>query len=258
MATHKHIREILKDGRIIGHRHNNLLIGEAKGPRGERKALTPRTGGENDVEITVYLARREWGDKDLEPPAPDTGYYPLGDPQPTPVTPPPPPSTCDAHFPQYTVTVPPETPLMEVITQDLAGQIFMPNSVVFSNPLPSEGGEWFLGFTDTGNTADYNSKSTDENYDYENYPPYITWDGTDWMYFIGTPNHPIDTYNGEHGDAYPNDTLDVFTVANLPTEGDGSMSFTLSWEKMAFTFEPETTEENGEKVHRLVRVKARR
>jgi hypothetical protein len=247
MATHKHIREILKDGRIIGHRHNNLLIGEAKGPRGERKALTPRTGGENDVEITVYLAQRDWGDKDLEPPAPDTGYFPLGDGNP------PTPPVGDLDYPKYTVTVPPGASLMEVITNAnyLAEETFTPGNVFFHDPHKSEGGEWFLGFTD------YYSESTDDNYTY-NEDETITWEGTDWMYFIGTPNNPICTYNGEHGKAYPNDTLDVFTVANLPTEGDGSMSFTLSWETSSFTFEPETTEENGEKVHRLVRVKARR
>jgi hypothetical protein len=87
-----------------------------------------------------------------------------------------------------------------------------------------------------------------------------TWTGSAWMYFQGSPAHPIPYQSTDpeaHPSPYPDLRLDQFTAGDLPPSGyDANHSFTLSWETMTYYFDIRTGTENGELVHRLTRRKA--
>lgn len=82
------------------------------------------------------------------------------------------------------------------------------------------------------------------------------WDGWAWMYFIGTPEDPIEGQiqpSGSSGlptTAYPGVGLADFDVGMLNASPNQS-AFTLSYEKTQFIFSTSTATENGEFVHRL-------
>jgi hypothetical protein len=79
------------------------------------------------------------------------------------------------------------------------------------------------------------------------------WEGWAWMYFIGTPQAPVDGQSSPDSSGLPNTTypdmgLGDYTVGRLNGYGGG---FTLSYEKTSITFSAMTSTENGELVHKI-------
>jgi len=88
------------------------------------------------------------------------------------------------------------------------------------------------------------------------------WIGWSFMYYIGTPQHPVSGQPQPHGPeglpngSYPGLTLGEYDVATLVSfanqqaVGVGN-AFTLSYERVGVAFGHETTTENGELVHKI-------
>lgn len=264
MGKGKKIREILKEGRIIGYRHNNLHIGGDKGaPIAAKPRAAVRDAGElPTMDVTVYFA--EW-DRTVPTPPPEYPPYLALHPY--------------TAFPYYQFTgadqFAVDIPLMTVV-QDLVGKALNPaistpeppdppvigtvTAVSVSSDSNAESNgqlngvpDWLMGITITGsNGVEYEYINDDDDSYTFNPDGTITWSGTAWMYFIGTPKVPISGsdagHSGSQGAFYPSLRLDEYPVGALP-----GASFTLSWEKTSFTFEVQSATEKGELVHRLIR-----
>jgi hypothetical protein len=290
----KHLREIFPEGKIIGFRHNNLWIGDpahAKKIEAPKLAVakaaalsTARAEGDLDYEINLYLTQINW---DL--PSSLWAYGPLGAQLNPPVT-----YTPDYFSTPYTTMIDMFVPdyeerecfsphfthqatLMDVIVQANAVNLPVPvppdpliapyitNLQYTSDSQPQKNTiyDYLVGF------SFHNSALSDATLYYSNstysdprQEPdghwYIDYTGSDWLYFIGTPQSQPFAYSGTHGSAYPKLRLDEFPVGAVPLvqngEGDyDARNFTLSYETQSFTFRVDSATVDGETVHTLIK-----
>jgi hypothetical protein len=119
-----------------------------------------------------------------------------------------------------------------------------------SNPQLNTIPDWLLGFK--FHNVGYFHTSTTTGPDSDENGTYVTYSGSDWMYFIGTPQNPVPDYVGTHGSAYPKLRLDEFPVGAVP-KINGARSVTFCYETMSENIYFETTTTSGETVHTLIK-----
>jgi hypothetical protein len=237
-------------GKIIGFQDNNLRFGdviEALAVPAQKKA--PLTEG--NVPLYLYLCQRDWT-------APATGYVAL----PVPATPPSNNDWFSAPYPTSPNSIPTSTALMSFLLNNQgANTSHITNVATIDSDLdPEDIPDWLSGLTFYTQTYTYTETDPVLVYDGKGNIIGATWTGSSWMYFQGSPAHPIpypSTDPEAHPSPYPDLRLDQFTAGALPASGyDAIHSFTLSWETMTYYFDIRTGTENGELVHRLTRRKA--
>lgn len=149
--------------------------------------------------------------------------------------------------------VPASTKLLDFI-RDTVGADTSGSYITFNTDDISSSFLFNLNFGDIDGIHRF--KHDDGQYWYDKETGEGGWDGWAWMYFIGTPEDPIEGQlqpSGSSGlptTAYPGVGLADFDVGMLnatPNQG----AFTLSYEKTQFVFSALTATENGESVHRL-------
>jgi hypothetical protein len=291
----KHLREIFPEGKIIGFRHNNLWIGDpdqAKKIEAPKAAvlkaadlLTVRAEGEEEYDINLYLMQINRDDTTptpgpLQPPPPDLPYNP--DYFTTPL------------FMKIKMFVPDYEPGIECISTNTHQATLMdvikyavdPTPAQATPPNPAWTDPTFTHISALRVTSDsqpqintipdwldgfsfFNSAIEDPTkfYSDSTYGPiyqkpdghyYIDYTGSDWLYFIGTPQSQPFYYSGTHGSPYPKLRLDEFPVGAVPcVEGDEDVydvrNFTLSYETQSFTFRVDSATVDGETVHTLIK-----
>jgi hypothetical protein len=261
------LREVLKEGKIVGFRHNNVHIGDKLNLQRFSPVKRKKVTRDDNVDVNLYLCA--WNMPPVDDPDPETTDYVAlqnwnrtwdADNQQWVYN-----STAAPYDPSYysspyAVSVPSAITLMDLITTYLGNSSSAAPYISSIEATDS----WLIGFKfhDSDGVDFYD---TDWYYDTTGIgdggyswidDDTMKWSGGSWMYFLGNPDAQInyipDPDNPDpHPSPYPDLLLSQFTVSDLVGAYGGA--FTLSYEMLSVTFDVSTKVVNGETVHTLTR-----